>query len=422
MGLLVLGTVLRLQGWEPVLVDCLDPDHPGMVPVKVKAHADGHFARTPIPRPDALKGVSRTYSRYGIDPELMEKDLLCMDPPAAILVTSMMTYWYTGVDETVMLLKDHFPGVPVLLGGVYASLLPVHARERIAADEVIVGPGESALTGALQKHTGLAPDSEGARRDLEFRAALDLMRRVRFLPLLTSRGCPFRCTYCASGKLVPRFVRRPVLEVVAEIESARVRYQIIDIALYDDAFLVDSANHAIPILEAVAERLPGMRWHTPNGLHVSAIDPRVASAMKRAGFETIRLGLESSSDRFHAKTGGKTDAGSFAAAVRTLRAAGFSGRQIGVYLLVGLPGQSRTQIDDDVDMCLRLGAAPKLAEYSPIPGTSMWSTARYVSRYPIADEPLFHNCTLLPAAEPDVDWAFIQKTRRRIREFLGSGS
>ena len=198
------------------------------------------------------------------------------------------------------------------------------------------------------------------------------------------------------------------------------RYGVRDIALYDDAFLVDPARHALPILEAAAERIPGMRWHTPNGLHASSIDRSVASAMKRAGFETIRLGLESSSDEFHARTGGKTDIQDFLNAVANLKEAGFSSEQIGAYLLVGLPGQSKAMIEDDVERVLLAGALPKLAEYSPIPGTEMWPKALKASHYPIDEEPLFQNCTLLPAAEPGVDSSFLQATRKRIREFVGS--
>ena len=113
--------------------------------------------------------------------------------------------------------------------------------------------------------------------------------------------------------------------------------------------------------------------------------------------------------------GGKTDIQGFLKAVANLKEAGFSREQIGAYLLVGLPGQSKAMIEDDVERVLLAGAFPKLAEYSPIPGTEMWSKALKASRYPIDKEPLFQNCTLLPAAEPEVDAAFLQATRKRIR-------
>lgn len=418
LGLLVIASRLRRLGWEPRFVDCLDADHSVMDSAKTRPHSHGRFVKTPIQKPAPLYGVPRTFSRYGADPAVIEKDLLSISRPDAILVTSIMTYWYPGVAETIRLLRKVFEGVPLLLGGIYASLLPHHALAHCGPDEVIVGPGESMLPHALYRHTGFASTSLEDEAMFEFSAALDLMRRVKFLPLITSRGCPLSCAYCASRKIFPYFVKREVSAVIGEIKAAGDRYGISDIALYDDAFLIDPPGHALPLLEAAAAGLSGMRWHTPNGLHASAISPKVASAMKRAGFETIRIGVESVSDEFHNRTGGKTDRLSFLSAVTNLLDAGFSREQIGAYLLVGLPGQSQGQIEDDVDLVLKAGAFPKLAEYSPIPGTLMWYEAVGSSPYPIETEPLFHNCTLLTAAEPGVDSKFLQGVRTRISEYV----
>jgi hypothetical protein len=415
IGVLIIASLLRESGWEPMFVNCLDPDHPEMGPVKVGANAQGRFHRAPIQKPAALSGIARTFCRYGVAPEIVKKDLASMPRPCAILVTSFMTYWYPGVRETISLGREVFPGVPVLLGGVYASLMPGHAAEHCGPDAVISGPAEIGLFESLFEHTGLDIRGDHGRRNLGFSPALDLMRGVRFLPLLTSRGCPLRCAYCASARMLSRFVRRSPEAVIREIESAALHYRVRDIALYDDAFLVDSENHALPILEGAAERAPGMRWHTPNGLHASAITHRVAHALKKAGFETIRIGLESTSDGFHERTGGKTSLATFRSAVQNLKAVGFSTGQIGVYLMVGLPDQTRDQIEQDVEIVLREGAVPKLAEYSPIPGTSMWSSALRTARFPIQQEPLFHNCTLLPAASEGVDAEFLRVTRSRIR-------
>ena len=100
--------------------------------------------------------------------------------------------------------------------------------------------------------------------------------------------------------------------------------------------------------------------------------------------------------------------------MENLRDVGFDRHQIGVYLLVGLPGQTAAQLEEDVERVLAAGALPKLAEYSPIPGTRMWLEALEGARYPVDSEPLFQNCTLLPAAGPGVDAAFLQNLRRRI--------
>lgn len=418
MGLLTMGTMLRRMGWDPILLDLLDADGPEHARPRAKPFAHGKFARKSVPKPSILANVPRTYSRYGVDPDRIAPHIASVRRPAAILVTSLMTYWYPGVKEAIGLLRQLYEDVPLLLGGIYASLMPDHALTHCRPDEVVTGPAEIGLAHALYRVTGIGSATGDQPPDFEFSPALDLMSNVSFLPLMTSRGCPYRCSYCASEERFPFFVRRGVPAVVDEIEQATAKYHFKDIAIYDDAFLVDAPHHAVPILNAAADRFPGMRWHTPNGLHCSWIDRRVATAMKRAGFETIRLGLETGSDAFHLRTGRKTDRQTFLQAVTNLLEAGFSGRQIGVYLLVGLPGQTPDQIEDDVEVVLQAGALPKLAEYSPIPGTALWPEALRNSRFPLNEEPLFHNCTLLPAAEKGVDGKFLQRIRGQISEHL----
>lgn len=173
LGLLILATSLREAGWEPLFVDCLDADHPEMQPVKVKDYFHGRFAKTTIPKPPLLATISRTYSRYGVDPDIIRSDLASIPTPQAILVTSLMTYWYPGVRETIQLLREVFLDVPLLLGGIYASLLPDHAREECLADEILVGPGERVLFQALHRRTGIGFPRDQAAPPLEFRPALD---------------------------------------------------------------------------------------------------------------------------------------------------------------------------------------------------------------------------------------------------------
>ncbi len=410
----MLAAALKRMGLAPALLDCVAAENPGMPSRKITPDGRGKFPKTPIDKPACIAHVPRTFSRYGIPPEIVEQHVSRLPTPHVIFVTSLMTYWYTGVRETIDLLRKVFPSVPVVLGGVYATLMPDHALQVCTPDDVWRGPGEAGLAQILGRLLGrsFAEAEDGPL--CEFEACLELMGKASFLPLLTSRGCPMRCSYCASRNLFPRFVARPAQDAIRCIEHAVERCGVSDVVVYDDAFLYDADARALPILHASAERFPGLRWHAPNGLHVRYITREVALAMKRAGFETIRLGLESSSNSFHRSAGGKTSREEFLRAVAHLREAGFTAKNVAAYLLVGIPSQTRAQIEDDVDFVLRCGVAPKLAEYSPIPGTALWEVAVRRSRYDIKNEPLFHNCTLLPAAEEDVDARFLAETRRKI--------
>lgn len=418
LGLLVMGTRLRKLGLDPILIDFVNADHPELPSRKLKPDGRGPWPKTPIDKPKSLRHITRTFSRYGAPPEVIQRDLLSLPRPRAIFVTSLMTYWYTGVKETISLLRIVFRDVPIVLGGVYATLMPDHARRACEPDYVWRGPAENGLEGLLGNHLGFQMDVCTDSPNCEFSPCLDLMSKVTFLPLLTSRGCPMRCSYCASRNLFPGFVARPAPDVIGSIEEAVLRYNVQDVVVYDDAFLYDAPRRAIPILQECAQRFPNMRWHAPNGLHVRYITRDVAVAMKRAGFETIRLGLESSADLFHQQTGGKTLREEFLRAVTKLFDAGFTRANVAAYLLVGLPNQTRAQVEDDVAFVMEAGVVPKLAEYSPIPGTGLWKVAVKNSIYAIEAEPLLHNCTLLPASEKEIDGAFLANLRRKISKQL----
>ncbi len=79
--------------------------------------------------------------------------------------------------------------------------------------------------------------------------------------------------------------------MIAEISSC-TRRGIRDVAFYDDALLVNSERHLEPILEGRLALGMKVRFHTPNGLHAGEISAGLARLMRRAGFATIRLSLE----------------------------------------------------------------------------------------------------------------------------------
>ena len=75
-----------------------------------------------------------------------------------------MTYWYPGVAAAIRLARERFPGVPVILGGIYATLCPEHAQQHSGADRVVAGPGEAAILGILEEITGFSPPGPNLSR------------------------------------------------------------------------------------------------------------------------------------------------------------------------------------------------------------------------------------------------------------------
>lgn len=104
------------------LIDCLDrhdpftTQHPEIIPVH-RRYGTGKYPRVRIGKPPAYAGMPRHYYRYGIHPGSFRQQLMAVEQPALIWVTSMMTYWYPGVQETIRVIREVFPITPVWLGG-----------------------------------------------------------------------------------------------------------------------------------------------------------------------------------------------------------------------------------------------------------------------------------------------------------------
>jgi radical SAM superfamily enzyme YgiQ (UPF0313 family) len=329
-----------------------------------------------------------------------------------------MTYWYLGVKEVIKLAREAHPGVPVLLGGIYANLCREHALEFSGADQVIgeTGlPATRALLDALRQY-GIEGEKEFHDSSRLPYPAFDMLHGMDYVCLLTSAGCPYRCRYCASHFLNPNFITRDPHHVLEEILYWVNGFEVRDFAFYDDALLVGFDNHLAVILEELVRLDLKLRFHTPNALHVREITPEIARLLHLSGFRSIRLGLETSDMDQHDEIDHKVSEGEFEKAVHNLFKAGFTKREIGAYILMGLPAQSVDDVRKTIEFVGRLGATPYLAEYSPIPHTLMWEKALEHSEYDLTSEPLFHNNTLLPCWD-DVQRARVPDLKRRVQTF-----
>lgn len=420
LGLLTVAAVLREAGHDVALVDCLDRYHPDAPAPRSwrDAYGCGQYTKVEVPKPGILAHVPRRWSRYGLPVQVYEAQLDAQPRPDAVLVTSMMTYWYPGPFEAIRRVKARWPNVPVALGGVYATLCAAHARARSGADVVLDGPGEIKVLQWLRDILpggDLCADVRAAEgtRPADVLPAHDLRRPQGYVALQTTRGCPFHCPYCAVHRLSPcGFRSRAPEQVVQEIawcvESLGAR----DVAFYDDALLVDAAHHLHPILDGVIDLGLTVRFHTPNGLHARFIDPPLARKMRRAGFVTIRLGLETADPEEQLCDGGKVDDAGFTRAVEALLEAGFSAREVAAYVLIGRPGQSVKAVRATVSYAHRLGIQVRSAQFSPIPGTAEWGKAVAAGCIAADADPLLHNNSVYPCADPQ-EW---EELKQQIRE------
>jgi radical SAM superfamily enzyme YgiQ (UPF0313 family) len=416
LGLLMMGALLERSGaFRLSFIDCLDRFHPGLGKrAKMKPDGRGPYPKEEVPKPGLVGAVPRRFSRYGIPVPLFEAELAAAPKPDAVLMTCLMTYWYPGVQSAVELVRTRFGNVPVVLGGAYATLCPGHATAHSGADVVISGPGEQSIFAALRDVLGDAVPPGPAHCELASLPvpAFERLRDRTWLPVLSSRGCPFRCTFCASRLLAGVFEQRPPASVAAEIMAHYARFGTRHFAFYDDALLVNKKRHVAPLLEAVAAAEIPVSLHAPNGLHVREIDAPTARLFRRAGMTSLYLSLESADPSLLRERTTKASPDDLPTALAALESEGYARKDINVYLIMGLPGQNVAGVEESIRFVRELGAIPRVAFFSPIPGTDEWNILARRGVVTNETDPLLHNKIAFAYLNADFPPAALESVKR----------
>jgi radical SAM superfamily enzyme YgiQ (UPF0313 family) len=412
LGLLYIASFLRKHRFDISYIDCMDKYDIGWQP-KVKQYGQGKFYSTEIEKPEILKHIQRKYSRYGIPEKSFIERLQNLPKPDAVLITSIMTYWYLGPKKVVEIIREVYPGVPIILGGIYATLLSEHAKINVKPDYLITGLGEIKVLELLSKIFELDYkqfDIPASIDDFPY-PAFDLINHPDYMIIMTARGCPYDCSFCAQKKISMPFTQRSPDNVFQELKYHYQKFKVRDFAFYDDALFTNKKKHIEIILEKVIDsRLP-IRFHSPNGLFAKYIDERLAKLMYQSNFKTIRLSFETSNEDRRKDMYSKVSNDDMVKAVENLEMAGYTRSKIEAYALMGLPGQELTEIVATMIFLNNLGVQIKLASFSPIPGTLDFNRAVESGRISEDIDPLLTNKTIFPLSDDKINYHTFKKIR-----------
>ncbi|OFW07485.1 MAG: hypothetical protein A3H96_07030 [Acidobacteria bacterium RIFCSPLOWO2_02_FULL_67_36] len=243
-------------------------------------------------------------------------------------------------------------GVLIAMGGLHVSVLPEEAAAH--ADYVIVGEGEHvwpAVVDAASRRE--APRMFSAAEFPPVDAAhlpaprYDLLgtRPYNRFTVQTSRGCPWRCDFCASNvMLAERYRKRPVGDVVRDIEAIRQVRERPFIEFADDNTFVDKRWG-----KALCRRLAPLHlhWFTETDITV-ADDPELLDLMREAGCRQVLVGLESPTAsalqgvELHADFKART-AQTYVAALRRIQSHGIT---VNGCFILGLDGHTPAIFED----------------------------------------------------------------------------
>ncbi|MBU1880630.1 B12-binding domain-containing radical SAM protein, partial [bacterium] len=330
--------------------------------------------------------------------------------PDIIGITSM-TIEYVAAHKTAQAFKKLWPNRPILMGGPYPSSDPDQALEDLNIDTIFLGESEQNYVkwlevqergGALSEVPGIRyrnnsgiminppsgfmdnlddiPEPAWDLIDLEkhFEKRFMVMRTMnphqkndRVLPLVSSRGCPFKCSYCHNlfGKKVRK---HSTARVVGEMEFLRNTYGIEEIEFVDDIFNVDIPR-AKEIFREVIDRKLNMNFSFPNGLRSDNFDEELLDIMKEAGVYRLVFAIESGSDRIQKLIHKNLN---LEKAMQNIAMADKKGFFSGGFFMMGFP----TETEEELEKTIQYAKKSKLHTatfllLTPFPGTEFWDQA-----------------------------------------------
>ena len=366
LGLLAIGSVLKRAGHEVKILD-----------LRITKSPD-----------EELSSVMKSF-----DPEVVGIGIMTIE------------YKYGLVDaEKVKKLK---PEVTVIFGGPHCSHEPRFILNSPHSDLMVSGEGDLTIVELIQALEeggditgipGIAYKKEGTyirtvdrpvirkldsfnqeydlidlERYFNFQCSMDffpVFRNKRFIPLMTSRGCPFKCTYCHDIFDKSIQYRSPDV-VVDEMEYLLNKYGIREFHIVDDVFNVNMKRAKI-VLDAIIERNLDIHISFPNGLRADFFDDELIDKMQRAGVYRLALGIESGSQRIQDMIQKDLDINILQGVVDKLTRARIS---VHGFFMLGFPTETKKEMKETIDFACNLGLTT--ANFSlviPNPGTDLRQT------------------------------------------------
>lgn len=323
---------------------------------------------------------------------------------------SGMTFEAEEVLALARLVKKALHGVPVVLGGALASLDTSSILDECCVDYLCIGEGEEttlelaralgsgenpeSVPGLVMRRNGdtlfTGPRVPSVPLDDIPLPAYDLIdlspyfdpgnirrgaiytRNTRSLPVFTTRGCPYRCTYCHNihGKKI-RF--RDPEKVIEEIQWLVDTYGINELHICDDCFNFD-VDRAKRICDMMIERNFGLLVGFVNGLRADGLDEELADKIKAIGTYQLCYGIESAVPRVLKSIKKSLDLDSVRRALRLTVERDIL--TVGLFML-GFPGETEEDMRETIRFSLR--EPMHLITYShviPFPGTELYKTYR----------------------------------------------
>ncbi len=363
-----------------------------------------------------IASLAAVLQREGLDVSILDAQALGKSPGQVVewAVSQApeivgMTSYTSSVDSAALIsgeIKMRLPHVVTVVGGPHVTAVPERTMSAFGQfDWGIVGEGETsapslfraileggdpaAIEGACYRIDGVVHANNRAPLiadldslpppayelfpgfPLSYRPPIFHSPHGRAVTLMTSRGCPFRCTFCDRGLFGERYRFHSVPYIIEMIGRLRKEYGIDHFIFYDDNFTVNKKH-----LNDLCEGLLGLPFKITFSCDARAdlVDSEMLALMKRAGAWMISYGIETANEDLLAFLDKTLSLEKAAEAVRLTSAAGIIAKGL---FMIGVPGETRETIQRTRDFVREVPFdLINLSKFTPYPGCEIYADIR----------------------------------------------
>jgi len=381
MGLGYIASIVERMGAEAKILDCL------------------------LSGWDQIKEVDNMLIQVGLS-DLEIKNIISEYQPDLVGINCQFSRQYKVYHNLFSIIKEVMPKCISIAGGPHVTVCPDEVLNDPNCDFVVIGEGEESfkdLVEALNNgnsfyhidglgwktkdKTQINPKQKWIEdldnipfpafhlMDLESYFGLSVSHgtrhRERFMPIMTSRGCPAKCSFCSAHRVWGRKYRtRSIGNVISEMKLFKDKYKIEEIMFEDDNVTANPKRAKELFSKMIKEKFEFV-WDTPNGVGVWSMDTEMIDLMKSSGCIKLNFPVESGSqhvlDTIIKKPLKLTKVKELITHCKKI------GLDYSMFLVVGMPGETIKDIWESFHFVANCDCfAPHISVATPYPGTELF--------------------------------------------------
>lgn len=197
-------------------------------------------------------------------------------------------------------------------------------------------------------------------------------RGLVYVPIITTRGCPYNCTYCGAHLLAGKILRtRNIENIIYELKMLKQKFKINAFSIVDDNFTLKN-NFAKEVCLQLIKNKINLKWNLPNGVRLDTLNEELLKLLEKSSCFGIDVAIESGSQKILNKMQRKIKLKTIKEKIKLIKQT--TTLQLMGYFIIGYPEETKKDIKKTISLAVKLPLdRAGFFLFCPHPGTTIYN-------------------------------------------------